>query len=207
MGQLIYPVVPGWTFDFEVQANWGTRKQQAISGRTLRLSDYVNPIWNFSLVYSVLEDNPASPQTSAPNALRQILDFFNSRAGAFDDFLFQHPTDNQALGQIAVPAPGDTTATQYQLARRLVSGGFSEWVIAPGAVTAVYFNGAPQSPAGYTVSNLGLLQFSAAVGGGITVTADFSFYYRVTFTDALNPSYFFYRLAELKQVKLTSIVL
>lgn len=208
MSNLVYPSLPGLTYPVERAPNWGTRMQRAVSGRTLRLKDYVNPIWNWNLLYSAIEDNPtgANPQTSVPNGLRIILDFFNSRAGAFDDFLFQDPHDNSAVGQVAVPVPGDTTNTMFQLTRALVAGGFQEYIIAPNVVSAVYWNGSPQSPAGYSILSGGVIAFNNPVGGGITVTADFTYYFRVYFTDRLSPSYFVQQLAELKQVKLTSEV-
>lgn len=206
MSNLVYPTLPGLAWPVERTANWGTRMQRAVSGRTLRLRDYVNPIWNWTLSYTLLEDNPATAQTTQPNAYRVLLDFFNSRAGAADDFLFQDPNDNTATGQLAVAVPGDTTGTLFQLTRALVGGGFPEWILAPNVVTAVYFNGSTVSPASYTILAGGIIQFNSAVGGGITVTADLSYYFRVYFTDRMNPSYFAYRLAELKQVKLTSEV-
>ena len=212
MSNALYPSLPGLAYPVERTASWGTRMQRAVSGRTLRLRDYVNPIWSWTLVYSALEDQPAvaaGPQsvTSAPNALRTILDFFNSRGGAADDFLFQDPHDNSALAQLLVAVPGDTTATLFQLTRQLVAGGFNEWIIAPNTVSTVYFNGTPQSPASWTLLPGGVIQFAAPLGGGITPTADFTYYFRVYFTDRMSPSYFVQQLAELKQVKLTSEVL
>jgi len=235
MSNLVYPTLPGLAWPVERTSNWGTRMQRAVSGRTLRLRDYVNPIWNWTLTYSGLEDNPAAggawtqpsapgtqPQTSQPNALRILLDFFNSRAGAWDDFLFWDPTDNLATGQPAIPFPavgcGAVDPTLFQLTRALVPGGFQEWILQPAVVPQsgipnlntvanVYFNGSLQSPASYQVLPGGILQFNNAVGGGITVTADFSYYFRSYFTDRLSPSYFIQRLAELKQVRITSEVL
>jgi hypothetical protein len=210
VSNLVYPTLPGLAWPVERTSNWGTRMQRAVSGRTLRLKDYVNPIWNWTLTYTLLEDNPALgggvAQTLQPNALRILLDFFNSRAGAADDFLFADPNDNAALAQVAIPVPGDQTGTLFQLTRALVAGGFQEWIIAPNVVSAVYFNGSPQSPASYQVISGGVLKFNNAVGGGITVTADLTYYFRVYFADRMNPSYFAQRLAELKQVRLTSEV-
>ena len=171
MSNALYPSLPGLAFPVERTARWGTRMQRAVSGRTLRLRDYVNPIWSWTLVYSALEDQPgvvAGPLsvTAMPNALRTILDFFNSRAGAFDDFLFQDPHDNSALGQLLVAVPGDTTATLFQLTRQLVAGGFNEWIIAPNTVSTVYFNGTPQSPASWTLLPGGVIQLAARSAAG-----------------------------------------
>jgi hypothetical protein len=207
MSNLVYPSLPGLAFPVARVSNWGTRMQRAVSGRTLRLRDYANPIWNWTLTYTGLEDNPsgAAPLTSAPNAWRILMDFFNSRAGASDDFLFLDPQDYQAVGQVAVPVPGDTTGQLFQLTRALVAGGFQEWISGIASVSAVYFYGSLQSPGSYQLGFNQIL-FNNAVGGGITVTADFTFLFRVYFTDRLDPSRFQFKLAELKQVKLTSEV-
>jgi uncharacterized protein (TIGR02217 family) len=218
----IYPALAGLGYPVRKVANWATRMQRSVSGRTLRTQDYVNPIWNFTLSYEVLEDTVANPPgqitlTANPLAVRHILNFFNSRSGAFEDFLYNDPKDNQANGQTLIPVPTDTTGTMFQLTRILgydtgdvdaAEGGFAEWIIAPNVVSAVYCNGQPQSPASYSVdASTGIVTFNAAVAGGITVTADFTYYFRVYFTDSLDADYFAWQLAETKQVRLTSVVL
>lgn len=83
--------------------NWATRMQRAVSGRTLRTSDYVNPVWTFKLIYAVLHDKPWCSFTS-PTELRTMMDFFNSSGGAFDGFLLDDPSDDSVTGQVLPPA-------------------------------------------------------------------------------------------------------
>jgi hypothetical protein len=98
MTDRIYPVFTGLAFSVTKTPNWGTRMQRSVSGRTLRTSDYVNPIWTFKLIYAVLHDFAWCSYTS-PTELRTMMDFFNSSAGAFDAFLLNDPTDNTVIGQ------------------------------------------------------------------------------------------------------------
>jgi uncharacterized protein (TIGR02217 family) len=177
--------------------------QRDHSGRELRVSDYKNPIWTWTLNFPGLHDYAFCSYTSVTE-FRTILSFFNSRQGAFDSFLFDDPTDDTAIGQTLVPVPGDITGTMFQLARQLAPGGISEWIIAPNVLSAVYINGSPTG--GYTLDpSTGIVTFSSLPGGA--VTADFTFYFRVYFTDTLDAQQFLTNLWELKQVKLTSIVL
>lgn len=109
MSQRIYPVFRGLAFAVTKTPNWGTRMQRSISGRTLRTSDYVNPIWTFKLIYAVLHDFAWCSYTS-PTELRAMMDFFNSSGGAFDAFLLDDPTDDTVTGQL-LPAALSAVAT------------------------------------------------------------------------------------------------
>ena len=205
MSDLVYPVLPGLGYSVIKTPNWGTRMQRAVSGRTLRTADWINPIWSFTLTYEVLDDGSQWGAGTSPTDFRTLIDFFNARQGAFDDFLFDDPTDNSAVGQVLIPVPTDTTGTQFQLVRQLAPGGRSEWVIAPNDVNAVYINGTQTF--GYSLdTNTGIITFPSAIGGQ-TISADFTFFFRVYFPDALDFENFVDRLWSLKQVKLTSLVL
>jgi len=206
MGNSVFPVLPGLAWNVIKTPNWGTRMQRAVSGRTLRISDYVNPIWNFTLTYEFLHDSSFGAFTSPTTALRSLMDFFNSRAGAFDTFLFPDPSDFTVTQQPI--ATGNGSQVTWQLVRQLVPNGFSETIVAPNVVSAVYLNGVPQSSTLYSVDNTtGLVTFLAAPGSGVVISATFTYYFRVYFEDALNFDNFMFRLWQLKQVKLTSVVL
>jgi len=207
MGNAVYPVLDSLGYSVKKIPNWGTRMQRATSGRTLRTSDYINPIWNFVLTYEVLRDGSdtrfGDGWGTGFDELHTLMDFFNSRNGAFDSFLVDDPTDDRAIGQALVPVPDDTTGTLFQLARALEPNGFSEWIIAPNVLSTVYIDGTPTLA--YTLDpNTGIVTFNSTPG--FPVTADFSFYFRVYFTDSLDFENFAYQLWELKQVKLTSVV-
>jgi uncharacterized protein (TIGR02217 family) len=186
--------------------NWGTRMQRSVSGRTLRTSDYVNPIWNFTLTYPLFYDNARGVSTPPATDLRTIMDFFNSRAGAFDNFLFDDPNDDSVTGQTLIPVPTDLTGTLYQLVRQLVPGGFQEWIIAPNLLSTVYVSASPVSPSVYSLDySTGILTFMSPPGG--PVSADFTYYFNVYFEDSMDFEEFVYQLWTVKKIKLTSIVL
>src|SRR6516162_9122485 len=282
MSQRVYPVFRGLAYNITKTPNWGTRMQRAVSGRTLRTSDYVNPVWTFKLIYAVLHDFPWCSYTS-PTELRTMMDFFNSSGGAFDAFLLADPTDNSVTGQVlplatssvasySISNPGNsyvagdivtatggtgpgtpatwsvtsvdgsggitglqeinagvywtvptssavsggtgtgatinlTWVTTVQLVRTVAPGGFAENIIAPNAVSNIYFNGTPQS--GWSVDpTTGLITLPGTfTGSQPTITADFTYYFRVYFPDALDFEEFANGFWEIKQVKLTSVVL
>lgn len=216
MSNDVFPVFTGYpAFPIGKISNWATRMQRSVSGRTLRTSDYVNPIWNWTLTYPGLHDYPFCSPAINPGGsflrpiteFRTIQDFFNSRAGAFDSFLFDDPSDDFITGQALPPVATDLTGTMFQLVRQWTSptsGGFQEAIIAPNSISLVTIDGSPTSS--YTLDpDTGVLTFSSPPGG--SVAADFSYYFRVYFTDTLDAQQFLTNLWELKQVKLTSIVL
>ena len=88
-------------------------------------------------------------------------------------------------------------------------GGFSEPIVAPNLVSAIYFNGVLQSASGYTVdATSGLVTFTTAPPASQAITADFSYYFRVRFADdTAEFENFMYQLWSLKQVKLQSVLL
>src|SRR5215831_6824213 len=136
---LIFPALPGLAWSVTKTPTFQTRIQRAASGRELRVVDYPYPLWQFALVYDFLRDNPAAGY----DELRTLLGFFMLCQGAFGTFLFRDPSDWQVTGQqIGI---GDASRTGFQLQRSmgaaLPGGGFSEPVVAPNVVHAIYLNG------------------------------------------------------------------
>jgi uncharacterized protein (TIGR02217 family) len=204
----VFPVFTGLTFSVIKSPNWGTRIQRAISGRELRVKDYANPIWNFTLTYSVLHDYAFGATYLAINTeLRTLMSFVNLHGGAWDTFLFEDPSDNTAVGQQI--GTGDGIATKFQLGRSLVisSAAFFEAITAPEVLSTVYLNGTPT--AAYTLdSNTGIVTFTSPPGGGVVITADFTYFFRCRFmNDRQDFEEFLHNFWEVKQLKMTSVVL
>jgi uncharacterized protein (TIGR02217 family) len=169
---LVFPTLPGLAWSVTKTPTFQTRIQRAASGRELRALDYPYPLWQFTLVYDFLRDAPAAGY----DELRTLMGFFMLCSGAFGSLLFQDPTDYQVSGQLI--GIGDASQSAFQLQRNigttLPGGGFSEPIVAPNIVVAVYFNGIRQDPATYSVDpSAGLVAFSTAPGGGQIITADF----------------------------------
>jgi len=202
---LVFPTLPGLAWSVTKSPTFQTRIQRAASGRELRALDYPYPLWQFTLVFDLLRDNPAAGY----DELRTLMGFFMLCQGAFGTFLFRDPSDDRVAGQqIGV---GNASTTVFQLQRSmgttLPGGGFQEPIVAPNMVSAVYLDGITQSPASYSVDpNSGLVTFATAPGSEPIISADFSYYFRCRFvTDSYTFENFMFRLWQLKQLTFISV--
>src|SRR6185312_5055013 len=195
----IFPVLPGLAWSVTKQPRFATRIQRAVSGRELRALDQPNPIWTWTLTYSVLRDGGSYDE------LRTLMGFFLAQQGAFASFLFVDPSDNAVSGQAL--GTGDGSAAAFQLVRTM--GGFAEPIMAPTAVADLYVNGIVQSPSLYSIdADTGIVTFTAPPAGGGVVSADFTYAFRVRFADdSAEFENFMFRLWSLRQVKLQSVLL
>ena len=204
----IFPALPGLSWSVSKAARFATRTQKAISGRELRVIDQVLPVWSFTLTYEILRDKHDTRGPSGLGAgfdeLRTLAGFFLQQQGAFAPFLFDDPTDDTVLAQSI--GTGNSSTTVFQLVRNF--GGFSEPIVAPNVVSAIYFNGVLQSASGYTVDpTTGLVTFTTAPPTSQAITADFTYYFRVRFADdTAEFENFMYQLWSLKQMKLQSVL-
>ncbi len=202
---LVFPTLPGLAWSVTKSPTFQTRIQRAVSGRELRALDYPYPLWQFTLVFEFLRDNPAA----GFDELRTLMGFYLLCQGAYAPFLFQDPSDYQVGRQYL--GTGDASATVFQLQRAmgtaLPGGGFLEPIAAPNLVAAVYLNGITQSPAGYSVDpDTGLMTFASPPGTGLIVTADFSYYFRCRFVDdKYDFENFMDRLWQLKKLTFISV--
>ena len=202
---LVFPTLPGLAWSVTKAPTFQTRIQRAVSGRELRALDYPYPLWQFTLVFAFLRDNP----TAGYDELRTLMGFFMSCQGAYGTFLFQDPSDDQVFGQDL--GTGDSTTSVFQLQRTmgtaLPAGGFVEPILAPNIVSAVYFDGITQSPSSYSVDpDTGLLTFADPPPTGLVITADFSYWFRCRFVDdSYDFENFMYRLWQLKKLTFISV--
>jgi uncharacterized protein (TIGR02217 family) len=202
----VFPSLPGLAWSVTKTPTFQTRIQRAVSGRELRALDYPYPLWQFTLVFDLLRDNPAAGY----DELRTLMGFFMLCHGAYGTFLFQDPSDHRVAGQqIGI---GNASTAVFQLSRTmgaaLPGGGFFEPIVAPNTVSAVYFDGITQSPGTYTIDpNTGLVTFNTAPGSGLIITADYSYYFRCRFID---DSYafenFMFQLWQLKKLTFISVM-
>src|SRR6266436_9465069 len=146
----IFPALPGRGWSVTKSAKFATRIQRAVNGRELRALDQPNPIWSWTLTYPLLRDKwdiRAGGLGTSYDELRTLAGFFLQQQGAFQPFLFDDPTDHTVAGQSI--GTGNSSMTVFQLVRNF--GGFSEPIVAPNVVSAIYFNGVLQSSSGYAV--------------------------------------------------------
>ena len=201
----IFPSLPGLAWSVTKTPTFQTRIQRAVSGRELRALDYPYPLWQFTLVFDLLRDNP----TAGYDELRTLMGFFMLCQGSFGTFLFRDPSDYRVTSQqIGI---GNASTTIFQLQRAMGStlpgGGFLEPIVAPDVVSGLYLDGITQSPGSYSVDpETGLVTFSTAPGSGLIITADYSYYFRCRFID---DSYafenFMFQLWQLKKLTFISV--
>ena len=158
MSTQVFPSLPGLTFPVTRTPLWSTQVQESTSGKELRLAYYTYPRYRWQVKISVLRSD------STNHELQTLLGFFNARQGQFDTFLYTDADDNTVTTQAI--ATGDGTTSAFQLVRTL--GSFTEPVLAPNAVSAVYLAGVSIPSAGYSAPTNGALTQTAAGALGST---------------------------------------
>lgn len=190
--------------------------QRSVVGRELTISDYVLPLYSFTLTWEVLKDKwdvrmgvlkgPAySPFGVTPfDELRNIWNFYNQQQGSAIPFNYYDPSDNTTRIDPAVPANfnfavGDGTTTEFQAASPLLAP------VIPSTVISVNLNGTPTGTASLD-ANTGIFTFSSAPGNGVLIGMDCTlFFYRVRFnTDGLEAENFAYQFWQMKTLKMIS---
>jgi uncharacterized protein (TIGR02217 family) len=216
MSNLIFPKIRGLAWQIVKNPTFSTEIQESLAGREVRVQNFQNPVWEFTLSYEYLLNDPKSRDENEQTPLETLVGFFLARGGQFDDFLLNETDltgrleDSVYSGQpIGV---GDGVTKSFQLVRNI--GGFMEAVQNPMNQTAtVYLNGvAKLQGTDYSIAS-GLVTFSAAPAAGVSITADFVFLYRVRFhtgtsrsgKEGIEFSNFSYQLYECKEVQLISV--
>jgi hypothetical protein len=204
MSNAIYPGdLRGLTWSVVKTSEFSTIPQVASSGDETRIANYVNPIWHWLLMYSVLFDRPLSLSLGySVTEYRYLQGFHLARGAMFDDFLFLDPTD-YSVGPAMLPGGGgpnpqaqlqvvnDGAGNFYSPIQRNFGGLFYEDVTDLASAIGVYDNGLLKVLAtDYTIGGPGLAVPGAAFAGlylqWVTepagpVTAQFNFYFRVRF--------------------------
>jgi len=197
----IFPTFRGLTWNVIKQPTFNTLIQTAASGREVRVTKRVNPIWEFEFTYSILDDT--FTDGSGYSELRDLVGFFLQRQGAFDSFLYTDPTDHSVTDQSL--GTGDGSTKTFQMVRNF--GGFLETIENVNAITNVKVNGvAKTNPTDYTISSTGLITFVTAPAAAATITSTFSYYFRLRFKEDLQEfNEFLNNLWEVKQMRLISV--
>jgi uncharacterized protein (TIGR02217 family) len=166
------------------------------SGNEVRIANYPYARFQYQLKYEALP-SAAGYISGVTNDFQTLFGFYCARNGNFDSFLFDESdhtasqTDSSVVGQIIGTGNGSTTS--FQMQRTL--GPSTRPIYAINSVIAsnpptgapvpkIYLNGVQQG-GGYSISTTGLLTFSAPPGGGVAITADFSYFFRCRFMDPM----------------------
>jgi uncharacterized protein (TIGR02217 family) len=207
MTEPVFPSLPGVGWPVTRRLLFATRTQKSVSGRELRISDQLYPIWEWTLVFPLLRDRNdtrGGPGIgSGYDELRTLAGFFAARRGAFQPFLYLEPSDSAATNEYLGTSDGANLS--YQLVRTL--GGFTEPVTAPLTVT-MKDNGLTIPSGNYTVDYAtGIVSFGTARPAGHIITADIAYYFRCRFVDdTFEFENSMYQLHEVKQLKFRSVL-
>ena len=148
--------------------------------------------------------------------LAKVVAFFEARNGRLHGFRFKDWSDYRSCLPSQIPAApdqiigtGDGTTTAFQLVKRYQSGAqfWTRAITRPvaGSVT-IALNGAPQASGWSVDATTGVVNFAAAPGDGIAITAGFEFDVPVRFdSDALDVTLDIERLGSIASIPLLEI--
>ncbi len=217
MSNILFPKIRGLAWDITKAPTFNTEIQESLAGREVRIQNFQNPIWEFTLHYEYLLNDPKVRDENEQTPLEALVGFFLARGGQYDDFLLNETDltgrleDSVYSGQPI--GTGDGSTKFFQLVRNV--GGFLEAVQNPANQSAtVYVSGrAPQvQGTDYTIGN-GIVAFTVAPANGAAITADFTFLHRVRFDagssrsgkEGIEFNNFYFNLYECKEVQLISV--
>jgi uncharacterized protein (TIGR02217 family) len=216
MSNLLFPKIRGLAWSLVKTPTFSTEVQESLTGREVRVQNFQNPIWEFTLTYEYLLNDPRSRDENEQTPLEALVGFYLARGGQFDDFLLNESDltgrleDSVYTGQPI--GTGDGATKSFQIVRNI--GGFLEAVQNPMNQTAtIYVNGAAKSPGSdYSIAN-GLVTFNSAPAATASITADFLMLHRVRFhtgtsrsgKEGLGFTNFYYNLYECREVQLVSV--
>lgn len=216
MSNLLFPKIRGLAWSIVKTPTFSTEIQESLAGREVRLQNFQNPIWEFTLTYEYLLNDPKSRDENEQTPLEALVGFFLARGGRFDDFLLNESDltgrfeDSVYSGQPI--GTGDGSTKSFQIVRNI--GGFLEAVQNPMNQTAtVYLNGVSKvQGTDYSIAN-GVVTFISAPSAGVSITADFIMVHRVRFhsgsslsgKEGIELSNFYFNLYECKEVQLVSV--
>ena len=218
----LFPTLLGLQYPVTKELVYGVLTQALASGRELRLREWVDPVWRYTLSFEFLRQGPAYLE------LQALMGLFLQSLG--QDYLFYyHDTDDDTATRVLIgdainnPAPGPAQ-TQYQLLRGFYDGSGNIIATAPVYVpltstVSVYLNtavdgtgGTLADPSTYSVTPWGKVIFDSPPGTGgapgahYYISASCMFYQLCRFEDDQNDfDGLWYNFFELKQLKFKTV--
>ena len=76
MSNILFPKIRGLGWNVVINPTFSTEIQQSLSSREVRLQNYVNPIWEFSISYEYLLNDPKTRDDTDFTGLETLMDSF-----------------------------------------------------------------------------------------------------------------------------------
>ena len=162
MSTQVFPSLVGLTWKRIRAPNWETINQEAVSGFETRIALRPQPKWTWKMDFSYLGTGTLGQITNTD--WNTLVGFYNARQGMYDSFLLTEPDDSTITGQTI--GAGTGSLATFQMIRTL--GGFTESILAPNTVSAVYLSAVSIPAAGYSAPTNGTL--SSASAGALAAT-------------------------------------
>jgi uncharacterized protein (TIGR02217 family) len=172
----IFPAIDtlGWSVSYSPLFSTGTAMHA--SGKEVRASKYLVPLWKIQLNYDVL-------RMVAPNTeLQEIIGFFEQCQGEDASFYFAPPTLSPVSAQWIGTGDGRTTTFAFVV----TIGGYRLTPANVSTVSAIYLNDIALPSGDYTINATALapsLTFAGAPAAGAPISADFDWYLLCRFDD------------------------
>ncbi len=188
MSNLLFPRLRGVGWDSSITPHHFFGKQQARSGRSVRVQFARQPLTKISISYSdqgfLSEDAPKASHDGSPvyNDFETMYGFFNYHGGGFQSFLFQGVNAREQSkftrrGERQFVGNGENA--QFQLVRNI--GIWAEAIYWPVAAPIIRVGGVEQPAANVQALGNGMYQLAAPPAVKALVSADFTFAYRCVF--------------------------
>lgn len=188
MALSVFPALIGIAFPARRTVNWSGSRQDSLSGKRVRTSNFSYPTYSYELPINFLRGDAVADWQALEGFLKQTY-------GPTSLWLYSDRNDSNAAAQEF--GLGDGVTTAFQLVRTL--GGFAEPVFFP-TITSVTVAGVPT--AAYTLSPTGQVIFNAPPAPAAVLQWTGTFYWGCRFdddsTDFENFLLNFFRLKSLK---------
>lgn len=176
MSNFILPTFQGWSYDKTITPVWETQIYTSSSGRETRIQKWKSPRYKISIKFNFLTDNSMQSVSLDKGDIERLKGFFNTLAGAFDDFLYFDDTENYVENQSFGVGDGQTTI--YQLVRSLPY--YAEAVTGINEKPQIFVNG---EEAECEVDSYGVVTFAEPPEADAVLTWTGNYYFRVRFED------------------------
>lgn len=152
MSLAVFPTgLRGLTYPVMKSSGFNTLKQEAPNKLSARVAQTYNPVWEWSLIYDFLADDPDHlPMGVAYSEYRILQGFILSQGGEFGEFLYSDPSDRSIGPALIAGAPNplaelqlvnDGAGSYYSPIQRNFGGQFYEDITDLDGALAVYANG------------------------------------------------------------------
>ncbi|MDD3157661.1 DUF2460 domain-containing protein [Anaeromusa sp.] len=185
----VFPEIKTMEWNNKKTPSYDVVVQQSGSKRRKTMVTHAYPEWTLECSFTALDRKQ----------IDKIYGFYCAQSGGAKPFLWFDMEDNK---QVGIKAVGDGVTEEFQLYRSL-GGLFYEPVRDIVANSLVLWLGSSLAT-GYTLEN-GKVIFGTAPAAGTIVTADFRYYWRVAFDDAITSEIFWYNLYKLNSFKLVTV--